>query len=234
MGESCAHVFADNGYAVLALDVTPKGEAVAADIRARGREATFVRTDVSCSEEVGTAIRTGQDEFGRIDALVNCAGIDGTGGFVVDIDDDDLDRVLAVNLKGTIYTMQHAARAMRETGGGSIVNVASAAAVVAVFKMGAYAASKGAVLALSRVAALELGRDNIRVNVICPGTVRTAMMDQSAVFDAEMLERHARRTPLKRFGEPSEIAHTALFLCSPGSAFMTGAAVMVDGGMTAV
>ena len=90
MGEACAHVFADDGYAVLALDVAPAGEDVAASIRSRGCAATFVRTDVSRHEEVGEAIRIGLQEFGRIDALVNCAGIDGTGGFVVDIDDDDL------------------------------------------------------------------------------------------------------------------------------------------------
>jgi NAD(P)-dependent dehydrogenase (short-subunit alcohol dehydrogenase family) len=235
MGAASAARFAAAGYAVILADLAEEGRRLADKLTGDGAEALFVRTDVSRSPEVADAVEAGLASFGRIDTLVNCAGIDGAGAPLLHFTEADFDRVIGVNTKGTMFAMQHAAAAMKEHGiQGAIVNISSAAATIGIHGLSVYSASKGAVVSLTRTAALELAKYGIRVNAICPGMVRTGMMANSALFDSEIMDKTARRTPAHRFGEANELAEAIFFLGSPASSFMTGSVVLVDGGLTAV
>lgn len=235
IGAATAARFAAAGYNVVMADLNPAGSEVAEGLRTDDADAIFTPVDVADPDQVLGAVELCTTEFGRIDSMVNCAGIDGAGEPLLEFSEDDFDRVMAVNAKGTMYGMRHAANAMTAAGhGGAIVNIASAAAMSGIRGLAVYSASKGAVVSATRVAALELGKLGIRVNAICPGMVRTGMMITSEVFDEEIINKTARRLPLKRVGEAPELAEVAFFLGSPASSFMTGSIVMVDGGMTAV
>jgi NAD(P)-dependent dehydrogenase (short-subunit alcohol dehydrogenase family) len=235
MGAASAARFVQAGYAVLLTDIAETGSDVAKELNATGATAAFVPADVSQPTEVANVVEACLANFGRIDTLVNCAGIDGAGEHLLDFTEEDFDRVMDVNIKGTMFAMQYAAAAMKEAGTrGAIVNVASIAATIGVMGLSVYSASKGAVVSATRTAALELGKYGIRVNAVCPGIVRTGMMANSEVFSAETLNKTAGRSPVRRIGEANELAETIYFLGSPLSSFTTGSVVAVDGGLSAV
>jgi len=235
IGAASAHLFAGEGAAVALLDVRLEAaESVARQVREAGGEAVAIQVDVTDEAQVETAVRRAGEALGSVDVLVNNAGL-AHQSRLVDTTVADWDRVLAVNLRGAFLMIKHVAPRMGDPG--SIVNIASVAALMAVRDGGAYTAAKGGLVSLTRVAAAELG-PAIRVNCICPGTVRTAMPEEMlrnrGGGDAEAGARvTAQKYLTGRLGEPVEIAHAALFLACPDSSFFTGAVIAADGGVTA-
>jgi NAD(P)-dependent dehydrogenase (short-subunit alcohol dehydrogenase family) len=204
-------------------------------IRDAGGRAEFVRADVSDSPDVQNMIQTSVGRFGRLDILFNNAGIAVFKG-VVETSEDEWDRVMAVNLRAIYLGIKYAAPEMRRQGGGSIINTSSVHGMVTVAGLAAYAASKHGVIGLTRAAALDLARDNIRVNCIQPGAIETPIMRANlrAVGDEEEEYRKiSAAEPLGRVGRPEEVARVALFLAGDDASFITGAPVAVDGGLLA-
>jgi NAD(P)-dependent dehydrogenase (short-subunit alcohol dehydrogenase family) len=242
IGRATAILFAREGARVLATDLDPAGETVAASIRTDGGEAHFLRHDVSDEASWVGAIRRQLEAFGRLDVLVNNAGI----SFAKPLGETTLAewrRLMAVNLDGVFLGTREAVRAMRRSGGGgSIVNVSSASGLVGSPLASAYCASKGGVRLFTKAVALEVAGDGIRVNSIHPGGVRTpiwakadfwpGLVEQSGSEDAAF-QALAGAAPLGRLADPEEIAEAILYLASDVSKFMTGSELVIDGGYTA-
>lgn len=236
IGLAAAELFAAEGAAVAALDVD--GDAAghaAARVVAAGGEAVAVAADVTVAAEVEAAVDRAVGRFGRLDVLYNNAAID-VAGSVVDATEADWDRCLAVNARGVFLCSRAAVRHL--PAGGAIVNQASVVALIGVRDLAAYTASKGAVIALTRSMAVDLAPRGIRVNAICPGAVRTPMLDlvlgrRGDGDVAAGLAATLPNYPLGRVGGVEDIAVLALFLASDESAFMTGSIVTADGGVTA-
>jgi NAD(P)-dependent dehydrogenase (short-subunit alcohol dehydrogenase family) len=235
IGRAAASMFSAEGAAVVAADLLPEAaRSLADEIEGAGGRALPVEVDVADAEQVQSMVDAATTAFGRLDILFNNAGIfPPDDGGVLDTPPATWRRVMEVNLQGVWLGCRAAIPAMEASGGGSIVNVASFVALMgAATAQVAYTASKGGVLALSREIAVEYGRRRIRVNAICPGPVETPLL-------AELLADPARRArrlvhvPIGRFGRPEEIAAAALFLASDEASFVTGSALVVDGGITA-
>lgn len=235
IGQATAVRFAAEGATVGVLDLVPEAAAqTVALIDKEGGVARALAADVSNAAQVTEAVDALAAEFGRIDVLYNNAGVDSRGSVAV-AEEADWDRCFAVNVKGTFLTSRAALTHMGE--GGSIVNQASVAGLVGVMNFAAYCSAKGAVIALTRSMAVDLAARRIRVNVICPGTVFTPLMEPmlAARGDGDMelgLARTLVKYPIGRLGDPDDIANVALFLASDEAAFMTGSVVAADGGMT--
>jgi 3alpha(or 20beta)-hydroxysteroid dehydrogenase len=224
-GEAEARLFAREGAKVVLTDILAnQGAAVAADI---GEAARFVRHDVSSPEGWTEVVRSTLDALGRIDILINNAAIVGTLR-LEDTEPEFYERLYRVNQLGVYLGMRAVIAPMREAGGGAIVNIASVAGLKGSGSLFAYASTKWAVRGMSKAAAFELARYKIRVNCICPGVIDTPMNDGNS---EHMMEVLLRTTPMRRMGEPGEIAEAALYLASPAAAFVTGADLVVDGGM---
>ncbi|MDI1296890.1 MAG: glucose 1-dehydrogenase [bacterium] len=233
IGRACALTFARFGARLLVVDEDSDGGAETMDMaRALGAEADFVSTDVSRSDEVETMADFALTRLGGIDIAVNAAGIPGRMASTIDADEADFDRVTAVNIRGVWLCMRAQLRQMRDKGGGAIVNIASAGGLVAAPGLPAYCASKHGVIGLTRTAAIEYGKSNIRINAVCPGGVLTPMMEY-AIKDPERAAR-ILAGPMGRLAQPQEIADAAAWLCSDRSSFVTGVALPVDGGVTAI
>jgi NAD(P)-dependent dehydrogenase (short-subunit alcohol dehydrogenase family) len=238
IGEACARRLAGDGAAVALWDVSDaKGEALAAELRAQGARATYARCDVSRKEQVDAALAHTLQAFGHVDALVNNAGIFKAADFL-DITEADWDAVIAVNLKGSFLVGQAVARAMRANRGGegfgAIVNMSSVNGVMAIPSITSYNASKGAIDQLTRNMALSLADFGIRVNAVGPGTIATELARAAVLTTPEAAERILGRTPLRRLGEPSEVADVVAFLLSDAASYITGDIVYVDGGRLAL
>jgi len=237
IGRAAAALFAREGAAVAVVDVAAAaaGE-TAGQITSGGGRALAVTADVSDAGQVGRAFGEILAEYGRLDVLYNNAGVNSSGS-VADATDDDWDRAFAVNAKGTFLCSRAAARPMLAAGAGSIINQGSVAAVVGVANFASYCASKGAVVALTRSMSVDLAPRGIRVNVICPGTVYTPLMEPMlrARGQGDLAAGLAMTTakyPIGRLGTPEEIAAVALFLACADSSFLTGSVITADGGMT--
>lgn len=236
IGQATAVRFAAEGASVGVLDLVSDAAAeTVAMIDKEGGVARALAADVSDAAQVAGAVDALAAEFGRIDVLYNNAGVDSRGSVAV-AEEADWDRCFAVNVKGTFLTSRAVLKHMGE--GGSIVNQASVAGLVGVMNFAAYCSAKGAVIALTRSMAVDLAARRIRVNVICPGTVFTPLMEPmlAARGDGDMelgLQRTLVKYPIGRLGDPDDIANVALFLASDEAAFMTGSVVAADGGMTA-
>lgn len=219
------------GAKVVIADVTPtSGEALAAEINADGGDALFVTTDVAKADSVEALFDAVIARHGRIDCAFNNAGVTDTNQFTADSTEDVWERVNAVNLKGVWLCMRREIQEMQKTGGGSIVNTASVAGLVGWRGGAIYSATKHGVIGLTKSAALEYGRQGVRVNAVCPGVIDTPMgapatQTNGAVHDI-LLARH----PVGRFGAPQEVAAAVIWLCSGDSSFTTGLALTVDGG----
>jgi NAD(P)-dependent dehydrogenase (short-subunit alcohol dehydrogenase family) len=230
IGAACAERLSRDGAAVALWDVDDtRGQALAARLVEDGARAVFVHCNVASKAEVDAAVATTLAAFGRIDALVNNAGIFKAADFL-DITEADWDAVLDVNLKGAFLVGQAAAREMVKTGGGAIVNMSSVNGVMAIPTIASYNASKGGVNQLTRVMALSLADRGIRVNAVAPGTIATELAQKAVLGSDEARARIMSRTPMKRLGEPGEIADVTAFLLSSASSYMTGEIVYVDGG----
>jgi 3-oxoacyl-[acyl-carrier protein] reductase len=240
MGKSASILFAAEGARVAVVDLHEEAAQLTVDeIIGAGGDAIAIGADVSRSTDVANLVARTRSELGLPTVLFNNAGIDPENKLpLVDVPEDIFDQVMAVNLKGPWLGIKHVAPLMIEAGGGSIINTASIGAFVAA-STAAYCASKGGVVALTRVAAVELGRFNIRVNALCPGATWTGMAEkQMAELSARGIvvpteeELAARYSTLGRLGRPIDMAQMALFLASDESAYANGGAFVNDGGMS--
>lgn len=228
IGRATAEAFAAKGYAVALADREEAAGRAAAE--AIGGERRFIPCDVTDEAAVEAAVRTTVESFGRLDAAFNAAGINGDAAATADCTQENWDRVIGVDLTGVWRCMRHELRHMVQAGGGAIVNCASVAGLVGSELLPAYVAAKHGVIGLTRTAALEYIRHGIRVNAVCPGMIRTPMFDSIPQEAAEAL---VGSSPIGRFGTPGEIAEAVLWLCDPASSFVTGHALVADGGWTA-
>ena len=234
IGAACALRFAREGAAIAGLDVAAESAGSAwAEVARAAPEAAYFQVDVRDEDAVGSAVAEVAERFGRIDVLLNAAGVSGVGA-VGELSSEDWDRVVDVNLKGTFLVCKHAVKPMQRQGSGSIVNVSSIEGLVGFPGQAAYNASKGGVVLLTRNMAVDYGGDGIRVNCLCPGlidTPMTALLHEEAL--AAVREEFVALHLLRRAGTPQEVAGAALFLASEDAAFVTGHALVVDGGATA-
>ena len=234
IGRATAVLFASEGARIVAADISDANHETVETIRGNGGEAVAVHADVSRDDEVARAVKTAEATYGRLDIAFNNAGVMlADDADAVSTSEETIDRTLAVNLKGVLYGCKHAVPAMRRSGGGSIINTASfVASMGAATPQIAYTASKGAVLSLTRELAVIHARENIRVNALSPGPLRTELL-MSFLDTEEKRQRRLVHVPMGRFGEATEVAAAALFLASDESSYITGANLMVDGGITA-
>jgi len=237
IGRAAALLFAGQGAAVAVLDLNPgAAKETAEEIATAGGAALAVAASVADRAGVGSAFSQILGEYGRVDVLYNNAGVNSSGS-VIDATEDDWDRSFAVNAKGTFLCSQAAAPSMVASGGGSIINQGSVAALVGIANFASYCAAKGAVVALTRSMSVDLAPRGVRVNVICPGTVFTPLMEpmlraRGGGDMAAGLALTVAKYPIGRLGTPDEIAAVALFLASDDSSFLTGSVITADGGMT--
>ena len=229
MGASEARIFANEGAKVILADVQVEdGNRVTQEITDAGGQALFVEMDVSSQADWDRTIETAISNFGKINILVNNAGIIERDS-LEETTEETWDKIMAVNAKGVFLGAKAVIPHMRAAGGGSIVNISSISGMISV-GYPAYNSSKGAIRVFTKCAAVELARDNIRVNSIHPGTIWTSMSTYKRAFTRE---ERAKTIPMKRVAEPEEIAYPALFLASDESSYMTGSELVIDGGATA-
>jgi NAD(P)-dependent dehydrogenase (short-subunit alcohol dehydrogenase family) len=236
MGEATAKLFVREGARVVIGDVQrEKGEEVASSL---GAACVFARVDVSSSEDVRALVRTAVDRFGKLDIMYNNAGIGGGEGPIADCTEEVFDRIIAVDLKAVWLGMKHALPYLIANGGGSIITTASVSAFMGMQGQGAYGAAKGGVVQLTRVCAIENADKGVRANCICPGGTATPLLWANPASDLrpdpdEVRARLANIQPIPRAGLPEDIANAALWLASDESSFVTGQAIVVDGGWMA-
>ncbi|MBG6287759.1 MULTISPECIES: SDR family oxidoreductase [Pseudomonas] len=235
IGRATAQAFAQQGVKVVVSDVDAKGgEATVELIRAAGGEATFIRCDVTRDAEVKALVEGTVAAYGRLDYAFNNAGIEIEKGKLADGEESEFDAIMGVNVKGVWLCMKHQIPVMLEQGGGAIVNTASVAGLGAAPKMSIYAASKHAVIGLTKSAAIEYAKKKIRVNAVCPAVIDTDMFRRAYEADPKKAEFAAAMHPVGRVGRVEEIASAVLYLCSDHAGFTTGIALPVDGGATAI
>jgi NAD(P)-dependent dehydrogenase (short-subunit alcohol dehydrogenase family) len=233
IGRATALAVAREGSRVVVSDVQePQGREVAEEIAKHGGEAIFVAADVSQAGDVENLVSSAIDRFGRLDYACNNAGIEGKSAPVDQVQESDWDKTIGINLTGVWLCMKYELKHMLEAGGGSIVNMASVAGVVGFQGGGAYTASKHGVVGLTRAAALDYAQNGIRINAICPGVVRTAMIQRYTQGNPEAEAALVSMEPMGRMGKPEEIADSVIWLFSDESSFVTGQAIPIDGGLT--
>jgi NAD(P)-dependent dehydrogenase (short-subunit alcohol dehydrogenase family) len=231
IGRACAVGFAAEGARVVVVDINlANAKAVAEEVRSAGREAIALGVDTSDGAAVAEAVRQTVATFGSLDCAVNSAGVGTVAQLFADIPDDDWDRQIAINLSGVRWSMKYQLIQMRKQGGGTIVNISSGAGLTAVPRAGGYVAAKHGVVGITKVAAIDHAKENIRVNAICPGYILTPMTERAATVRKLDV---AELCPIGRVGQPHEIADAAVWLCSEKSSFVTGVALPVDGGFAA-
>jgi NAD(P)-dependent dehydrogenase (short-subunit alcohol dehydrogenase family) len=229
IGEACARRFAREGAPVVIADVdATRGQALAKELGA-----LFVACDVGNKAQVDALIASVIAQHGHIDVLVNNAGIFKAANFL-DVTEEDFDAVIRVNLKGAFLVAQAAARAMAKQQSGSIVNMSSVNAVLAIPSIASYNASKGGINQLTRAMALALVDKGIRVNAVAPGTIATELAAKAVLTSDEAKARIMSRTPMKRLGTPAEVADVVAFLASDAASYITGEIITIDGGRMAL
>jgi NAD(P)-dependent dehydrogenase (short-subunit alcohol dehydrogenase family) len=233
IGRATARLLAANGARVVVTDIKDKmGQEAVEHIRQAGGTARYRHADLRLETDVEALMADAVDTFGRLDIAVNNAGISGTYGPTAQLSFADWQRTIAVNLHAVFLCMRAEIPRLLASGGGSIVNTASAAGLIGFAGLPAYVAAKHAVVGLTKSVALEHARDGIRVNAVCPGSVRTPMLEAFAGSE-EALEAMGQASPVGRIGRPEEIAEAIVWLCSEKAAFVTGVAMPVDGGVIA-
>ncbi len=230
IGFACAKRYIEEGCKVMLVDVKEEGAQVAA---ALGSDARFFRADVSSKAEVDAMVQDALGTWSRIDILVNNAGVTHAADFL-DLQEEDFDRVLRINLKSMFLCGQAVARQMVKQGSGSIINMSSVNAELAIPNQVPYVVSKGGINQLTKVMALNLAPYGVRVNGIGPGTILTELAKKAVLASPEAKHTILSRTPLGRCGEPEEVASIAAFLASDEASYMTGQTMYVDGGRMAL
>lgn len=233
IGRATALAFAAEGARLVLSDVDePSGQATAAAAREQGIEAQFIRSDVSRAADCAAMVDRAVSRFGRLDVAFNNAGINIAAAPIAEVDEAAWHRIVSINLTGVFLCMKYEIAAMKRSGGGSIVNTASVGGLIGTAGVTAYCATKHGVVGLTKSAALDHIKDGIRINAVCPGGTRTAMLEEW--FKDPEVERAALAgTPAGRMADPAEIARTVLFLASDDASFMVGHALVADGGLTA-
>jgi NAD(P)-dependent dehydrogenase (short-subunit alcohol dehydrogenase family) len=223
MGKACAQIFAREGAKLVIADISGREEATAAEIG--GRDVAAIRCDISKEAEVAATVEKAVSAFGRLDAILNVGGI-GAGGSLVDLDEKELDRVLNINLKGVMWGAKYAVRAMKDNGGGVVINWSSLAGIMPTAGCVAYNVAKAGVVSLTRAIALEYGPNNIRSHAICPGLILTEMGRQGLAHAPS----RGTSNPLRRPGEAEDAGELAAFLASDRANYLNGLTIPVDGG----
>ncbi len=232
IGKAAAIAFAKRGAKVVVADWVKSNDTVN-DIKKLKGEAIFVKCDVSNEADVKALIAKTLKTYGRLDFAFNNAGIEGHKGITHECTNENWEHVIGVNLKGVWYCLKHQITVMLKQGKGSIVNNASIAGLVGFPGVPAYVASKHGVIGLTKNAALEYARQGIRVNVVCPGVIKTPMIDRFTGKDKTVEQQFESAEPIGRMGEPDEVASAVLWLCSDEASFVTGHPMVVDGGWVA-
>lgn len=231
IGRATAISFAQRGAKVVLADYL-QDDTTLNTILENGGDAIFIPCEVSNETDVRNLVNKTIAHYGRLDYAFNNAGIEGTPAPLTDCTHDNWDKTININLKGVWYCMKYQIPEMLKVGGGVIVNNASIAGLVGFGGTPAYVVSKHGVVGLTKNAALDYAKQNIRVNAVCPGVIHTPMIDRYSGGDPKVLEQFAAAEPIGRLGQPEEIAETVVFLCSDAASFITGQAIAVDGGWT--
>jgi len=232
IGKATALLFAAKGAKIVLVDWVENPETVE-EIEALGTQVLFIKCDVSKTEAVKIMIARVVIVFGRLDYAFNNAGIEGISASVTEGTEENWDKIMAVNLKGIWNCMKFQIPEMQKTGQGAIVNCASIAGLRGYRGLSAYVASKHGIIGLTNTAALECAQLGIRINAVCPGAIKTAMIDRLTGHQKEVEAQFAAQEPMGRLGQPEEVAQAVLWLCSNQASFITGHALTVDGGWTA-
>jgi NAD(P)-dependent dehydrogenase (short-subunit alcohol dehydrogenase family) len=235
IGRATAQLFAREGATVAVADyVVEGGEQTVRLITEAGGQAKFIQADVSQAAQVEAMVRQVVETFGRLDCAHNNAGIEGAIVSLVEYPEDDWDRIIDVNLKGVFLGMKYEiAQMLKQGSGGAIVNTASVAGLVGFAGLPGYVSSKFGVVGLTKVAALDYAKAGIRVNAVCPGVIRTPMVQRVITEQPEMEASLIAGEPIGRLGEPEEIGEAVVWLCSGRASYVTGYALAVDGGWVA-
>lgn len=234
IGRVTAYALAQAGAKVVVADVNAAAGAETAQvIRDKGGDALFVATDVGDAAAVQHLIQTIVQTYGRLDCAFNNAGIEGVPTRTADASEADFDQIMRVNVKGVWLCMKYEIQQMVAQGDGAIVNTASVAGLVGAHSLPVYAASKHAVVGLTKSAAVEYARKGVRVNAVCPTVIRTPMVERGLAALPQFMDVVKQSIPMRRIGEPEEVAAAVLWLCSDAAKFVTGATLTIDGGFTA-
>jgi NAD(P)-dependent dehydrogenase (short-subunit alcohol dehydrogenase family) len=235
IGQATSRIFAREGAKLVLADVVEEGgNRTLKMVQDLGGQAIFVKCDVAKWNDVESVISKTIEAYGRLDCAFNNAEIEGQGGDTHACSEENWARVISINLTGVFFCMKaEINQLLKQNAGGAIVNTSSGAGLAGVRGMPAYVAAKHGVAGLTRAAALEYGRHNIRINAVCPGPIRTPMMGRLLQVRPEIEQRFARAEPLKRLGEPEEIGEAVAWLCSDRASYVTGLPMPVDGGFMA-
>ena len=231
MGRAAARAFAREGANVVVADTSVQGgEEIVRRIKDSGAEALFVPTDVSRATAVEALVNTTITTYGRLDYAFNNAGINEEHGPVTDCTEAEWDRIISINLKGIWLCMKYEIPQMLKIGSGAIVNTASVVGLTGGRGFPAYVASKHGIIGLTKATALDYGPHGIRVNAVCPGTIYTSMYERRVGNAPETTARIISEIPLRRLGQPEDVADAVIWLCSDAASFVTGHCLVVDGG----
>jgi NAD(P)-dependent dehydrogenase (short-subunit alcohol dehydrogenase family) len=234
IGEACVRLFVEDGARVVFVDIhKAKGEALQAQLQQQGHDVLFMACDIGSKAEVESLVSQVIERLGQIDVLISNAGIFKAAPFL-EVTEADFDEVLRVNLKGAFLIGQAVARVMKTQGGGAIVHMSSVNGVLAIPEIASYNVSKGGLNQLTRAMALALADDGIRVNAVAPGTIATELANKAVLTSEEARQKILGRTPMKRLGNPAEVAHVVAFLASDAASYITGEVITVDGGRMAL
>jgi NAD(P)-dependent dehydrogenase (short-subunit alcohol dehydrogenase family) len=234
IGRAAAIAFAYHGAKVVVADwIEDQEHETLNKIKLVGGEAAFIKCDVSKASEVKKMVEETIERFGRLDLAFNNAGIEGVSAMVHESSDENWDKTIDINLKGIYLCMKYEIPWMLKQGKGAIVNCASVAGLIGFPGASAYVASKHAVVGLTKTAALENAKQNIRINAVCPGIIKTAMIDRATGKDKVVEKTFVDMEPVGRMGNPEEVAEAVIWLCSDSASFVTGHAMPVDGGWIA-
>jgi NAD(P)-dependent dehydrogenase (short-subunit alcohol dehydrogenase family) len=233
IGRAAALAFAHEGVIVVAADLSEHGnQETARMIEEAGGRALPVKCDVSRDNDVKVVLEKTVETFGRLDFAFNNAGVEQPITPTADLTQEEWDRIVDINLRGVFLCMKHEIPLMLKQGGGAIVNTSSGAGVKGIAGQAAYCAAKFGLIGLTKAAALDYAKSNIRVNAVCPGIINTPMMDRFSGGTPEGRERVIAWEPVGRMGKPEEIAAAVVWLCSDAAAFVVGHAMVIDGGQT--
>lgn len=234
IGRATVDLFAQNKASVVLSDIQREsGESTAANYQAKGLDVHFVYCDVGDSASVDQLFTTIREKFGRLDFAFNNAGIEGSMGPLESLAESEWDKVINVNLTSIFRFLKHEVPLMRENGGGAIINCSSIAGLAGVNGGGIYCASKHGVIGLTRAVALDVAKEGIRVNAVCPGAIETPMVQRSVDARPDVRSIIEGMQPIGRMGQPEEIAAAVYWLCQPEASLVTGIALPLDGGWTA-